>query len=146
MVEIRRATEVDMDGIKDVYEKAFLDREGMLMYYPNFEEYVRNCIKHDLSYVAINNGRLCGMIFAYEVPDIEWGKIVYVEVFAVLPELQKKGIGTALMKQLEESVQKKGYMEVSLRTACYLDAYEIYKKMGFKDMRSDKRFMTLKIK
>ena len=36
-------------------------------------------------------------------------------------------------------------MELSLRTACYLNVYEIYKKFGFRDMRSDRRFMVMKI-
>lgn len=144
-MEIRHAVEADIDGIKKIYEKAFYDKEGILMYYPNFTEYVMNCIKHTLSYVAISDGLLCGMIFAYEVPDIEWGKTVHIEVFAVLPNYQKMGIGTALMKHLKENAQEKGYIELSLRTACYLDAYEIYKKIGFRDMRSDRRFMVMKI-
>ena len=97
-MEIRHAVEADIDGIKKIYEKAFYDKEGILMYYPNFTEYVMNCIKHALSYVEISDGLLCGMIFSYEVPDIEWGKTVHIEVFAVLPNYQKMGIGTALMK------------------------------------------------
>ena len=145
MVEIRRAIEADMDGVKEIYEKAFYEYEGILMYYPKFTEYVMNCIKHDLSYVAISEGVLCGMIFGYEVPDIECGETVHIEIFAVLPNYQKMGIGTALMKRLKESAKEKGYMELSLRTACYLDAYEIYKKFGFRDMRSDRRFMVMKI-
>ncbi len=144
-MEITHAVEADIDGIKKIYEKAFYDKEGILMYYPNFTEYVMNCIKHALSYVEISDGLLCGMIFSYEVPDIEWGKTVHIEVFAVLPNYQKMGIGTALMKHLKESAQEKGYMELSLRTACYLNVYEIYKKFGFRDMRSDRRFMVMKI-
>lgn len=144
-MQIRHAVEKDLESIKVIYEKAFYGMDGILMYYPNFSEYVRNCINLGVSYVAVVEDKVCGMSFAYEVPDIECGKSLYIDILAVLPEYQKRGIGKALLNHLKKVAKEEGYMELSLRTACYLDAYEIYKKIGFKDMKSDRRFMVLKL-
>lgn len=86
---------------------------------------------------------VCGVLFAYEVPDLMFGEILYIELLAVLPEYQKKGIGTKLLNQVRVDANNAGFQEITLRTACYLDAYEIYKKYGFKDTKTDRRYMSL---
>ena len=89
---------------------------------------------------------VCGVLLAYEKPDIEWGKVLYIELLAVLPEYQKKGIGTELLNKIRKDAANSGYVELALRTGCYLDAYHMYTKYGFRDTRSDRRYMILNLK
>ena len=84
-----------------------------------------------------------GVVLAYEIPDMKFGKELYVELLAVIPSMQGKGYGKALMKNVLEMARNKGVRSTSVRTACYIDAYGIYKKMGYRDMRSDSRFMSV---
>lgn len=143
---VRGVTASDIVDIKKIYEQAFNRMEGLIdEYYPKFQQYVDFCSRQKFSYVAIKDGVLCGVLLACEKPDIEWGKVLYIELLAVLPEYQKKGIGTNLLNKLREDAVNSGFVELSLRTGCYLDAYQIYKKYGFRDTRSDRRYMILNI-
>ncbi len=147
MSVVRTMINSDVEDVKKIYEQAFYKTEGLLNeYYPKFEDYVDFCIKQNYSYVAIMEDNVCGALLAYEKPDIEWGKSLYIELLAVLPEYQKKGIGTELLNKIRDDAANSGYVELSLRTGCYLDAYHIYKKYGFRDTRSDRRYMILNIK
>lgn len=145
-IVIRRVTEADIESIKIIYEKAFDRHEGVLKYYLGFSEYVSFCIQQNYSYMAINNGAPCGVLLSYMKPDMSEGKSLYVELLAVMPEYQKKGIGTRLLNTVKEAAQSGGFSELSLRTACYMDSYLIYRKYGFKDTRDDHRYMVMNIK
>ncbi len=143
---IRNATGLDTDDIKKIYECAFYGIEGIVERFSKFEEYVEFCLKQKFAYVAIEDDIVCGVLLAYEVPDMMFGKILYVELLAVLPEYQKRGIGTELLNTLRMDAGNAGYQEITLRTCCYMNAYEIYKKYGFKDMKMDRRYMSFILK
>lgn len=146
MCIVRGVLESDIESIKKIYEQAFNRMEGLIdEYYPKFKEYVDFCAIQKFSYVALKDDVICGVLLACEKPDIEWGKVLYIELLAVLPEFQKKGIGTKLLHKLREDAVNSDFMELSLRTGCYLDAYQIYIKYGFRDTRSDRRYMILNI-
>ena len=40
-----------------------------------------------------NNLKVYGVIIGYEKPDIYYGKSLYIDIIAILPEEQKKGYG-----------------------------------------------------
>lgn len=143
MCTIRKATNTDIDAIKKIYEWAFCGMEGLIQKHFKFEKYVEFFLRHKFAYVAVEEDVVCGVLFAYEVPDLMFGEILYIELLAVLPEYQKKGIGTQLLNQVRVDANNAGFQEITLRTACYLDAYEIYKKYGFKDTKTDRRYMSL---
>lgn len=137
----------DLENIKKVYEKAFDRSEGILnCYYKGFSEYVDFCARQNYAYVALDEEIVCGILLAYEKPDIFYGKGVYIELLAILPEYQKKGYGTELLNRVKEDAEKNGVCELSLRTGYYMDAYQIYKKYGFKDSQDEHRYMVLNIK
>lgn len=146
MVEIRRANSTDIESIKTIYEKAFDKREGILRYYLGFSEYVEFCIKQNYSYIAFMENVVCGVLLAYVKPDVFDGKIVYIELLAVLPEYQKRGIGMELLNRVKADAQINEFSELSLRTGCYMDSYQIYKNYGFKDTRDDQRYMVMSIR
>lgn len=147
MRKIRKVIDSDLESIKTVYEKAFDRSEGILnCYYKGFSEYVDFCAKQNYAYVALDEEVVCGILLAYEKPDTFYGKVVYIELLAVLPEYQKKGFGTGLLNKVKEDAQSNGICELSLRTGYYMDAYQIYKKYGFRDTEDDHRYMVLNIK
>lgn len=147
MLEIRKIDiNTDVDKLKLIYEKTFERPEGVLNYfYKGFTDYINFSVKQGYAYIAILDGYECGYILAYRKPDMMYGEELYIELLIVLPEYQRKGIGTALLNQIREQAQKEGIEEMALRTGCYMDAYEIYKKYGFKDSRDDQRFMVMHI-
>lgn len=146
MREIRKVTIDDLESIKTIYEKAFDRTEGVLKYYAGFSEYVQFCMKQNYAYLAVEDNTVCGVLLAYEIPDMLFGKSVYIELLAVLPEYQKKGIGTELLNAIKTITQDKGVKELSLRTCCYLDSYQMYRNYGFIDTRDDHRFMVMNIR
>lgn len=147
MLEIRKIDiNTDVDSLKLIYEKTFERPEGVLScFYKGFGDYINFSVKQGYAYIAIFDGYECGYILAYRKPDMMYGEELCIELLVVLPEYQRKGIGTALLNQIKEQAQKEGIKEIALRTGCYMDAYEIYKKYGFKDSRDDQRFMVMHI-
>lgn len=147
MVEIRKIDlKNDIEVLKKIYEKTFDRHEGILNhYYPGFTDYINFCVRQGYAYIAIFDGYECGYILAYEKPDMMLGKELYIELLIILPEYQRKGIGTKLLDRIKEQAKVNGFKELALRTGCYMDAYEIYKKYGFRDTRDDQRFMVMTI-
>jgi len=146
MREIRSVVSTDLESIKLIYEKAFDRSEGVLKYYQGFSEYVEFCIKQRYAYVAVEEDTVCGVLLAYVIPDMLAGNVVYIELLAVMPEYQRKGFGTELLNKVKEDAQNNGIVELSLRTGCYMDSYQIYKNYGFRDTRDDHRYMVMNIK
>jgi ribosomal protein S18 acetylase RimI-like enzyme len=141
-MNIREVTEQDIGSIGKVYAKAFAHNEKILNYYTGFDQYVIFCMEQAYAYVAENDEGICGVILAYEKPDIFEGKNVYIELLAILPEYQSKGYGKALIDKIESVAAGNGIKELSLRTACYMDAFHIYHHLGFLDTRDDQRYMV----
>lgn len=146
-MEIRKiVVNSDIEKIKAIYEKTFEIREGILSnYYYGFSNYIDFCVKQNYAYIAILDGCECGYILAYQKPDMMLGVELYIELLVVLPEYQRKGIGRKLLDKLKKQAKEEGIKEMALRTGCYMDAYEIYKKYGFQDTRDDQRFMIMNI-
>jgi ribosomal protein S18 acetylase RimI-like enzyme len=141
-MNIREVTEQDIGSIGKIYAKAFAHNEKILSYYKGFDQYVVFCMKQAYAYVAENDSGICGVILAYEKPDIFEGKNVYIELLAILPEHQNKGYGKALIDKIENVAAENGIKELSLRTACYMDAFHVYHHLGFMDTRDDQRYMV----
>lgn len=146
MREIRNVVSSDLESIKLIYEKAFDRSEGVLKYYKGFSEYVEFCIKQRYAYVAVEEDTVCGVLLAYVIPDMLAGNVVYIELLAVMPGYQRKGFGTELLNKVKEDARNNGIVELSLRTGCYMDSYQIYKNYGFRDTRDDHRYMVMNIK
>lgn len=63
-----------------------------------------------------------------------WNKNeIFVEEFFVSPELQRKGYGTALLKEVESYIKEKGLAGFTLLTGRYTPASSFYRKNGFCD-------------
>lgn len=124
MIKIRRVYfDRDIEKIKMLYEKSFEVNKGILdHFYFGFREYINFCVKQNYAYMAIFNECECGYIMAYKKPDMMFGEELYIELLVVLPEYQRKGIGTKLLEKVKAQAQKEGIKELALRTGCYMGA------------------------
>ncbi len=145
-MQIRSIEESDIDIIGTIYEKAFEHSEGVIKYYQGFSEYVNFCIKQGYAFAAEEKGIVRGVILGYETPSMFFGKVAYIEFLAVTPEYQGKGYGKMLIQKFEEAAIQNEIQELSLRTACYRNAFHIYHHLGFIDTRDDARYMIRNIK
>lgn len=144
---IRLAVKDDYDKIVRLYEKAFEYREGIVAkYYTGFNEYLSFFVNRNNAFIVEEDDTICGAVLVYETPEMFCGRSLYIELLAVLPDYQNKGVGRALIEYVCDEAHRKGITEVSIRTACYKDAYLIYRHMGFRDSQSDCRFLTMNLK
>lgn len=85
-----------------------------------------------VGYVLVEDGVLVGAIYAHE--KVWWNNSeVFVEEMFVKPDLQRKGYGTMLLKQVEGYVKDKGLAGITLSTNKYAPAPKFYQKNGFTD-------------
>jgi GNAT superfamily N-acetyltransferase len=138
---IRKITSDDIETVGNIYLKAFDHYEGILKYFEGFNQYVSFFIKQGYSFCSVDEDICCGVGMAYETPDMYSGKTIYVDLLAVLPEYQNKGIGKSLLHSIEVEAAKQGIHKIAIRTACYIPAYLIYNHLNFKDFGGESRYM-----
>lgn len=144
---IRLATKDDYDKIGGLYEKAFDYGEGFVKYYyKGFDEYLSFFVDKNNAFVLEEDDTVCGAALVYETPDMHCGCSLYIELLAILPDYQKKGMGRALIEYVCDEARRREITEVSIRTVCYKDAYLVYRHMGFRDSQGDCRFLTMNLK
>lgn len=143
---IKALTDREITYIKNVYAKAFDVSKEVFEFYPHFNEYVKFSIDQGYAFATYNEANeIIGFITGYVIPDMAFGKTIYIELLAVIPEEQNRGFGKALLSEMESAALKNGIKEMALRTACYMNSYIIYRHLGFIDQRSDSRYLTKKI-
>ncbi|MCX8019563.1 MAG: GNAT family N-acetyltransferase [Chitinophagaceae bacterium] len=75
-------------------------------------------------------------------------KILELHVLAVHPELQGKGIGSSLLKMINDYMMKEGYKGLVFFVECNSAAYSFYRKAGCIDLNyftvSDMKFFWMK--
>lgn len=114
---IKLMTINDIPRVKDIFSLSFDKSQRLMEYYKGFEEYIDFSIKQGYAFVICNDvNEIIGFINGYEIPDMMYGKTLYIENIAVIPCEQRKGYGKALMNQIEKTAKSKGIREISLRT------------------------------
>lgn len=98
------------------------------------------------SQIAFYRGRVVGYLIVYQRDD----KVI-VSRFAVLPELQRKGIGVAieLIRKANEAVLQDGVTHVETSVYCENPIINLYTKLGFRQIgleeRDGKRFYKMRL-
>ncbi len=93
----------DLDTIILIYEKSFDKFERIINeHYQGFPNYVKFCENQGYSYMAFIDDEPCGELLAYKAPDMMYGEEIYIELLVVLPEHQKKGVGTKLLNTVKK--------------------------------------------
>ncbi|WP_192250087.1 GNAT family N-acetyltransferase [Mesorhizobium silamurunense] len=115
---IRRAFAY-MDGLIDPPSSAhLLTPEGL-----------RNKAAQETAFLAVENGRIVGCVFA-----LERAKDLYVGKLAVEPGLQGRGIGGRLMQAVEDFARRRGKHAVELQTRIELTAnHAAFARLGFRE-------------
>ncbi len=85
-----------------------------------------------VGFVIEENGKTIGALFAHE--KIWWNNSeLYIDEMFVLPEMQRGGYGSTLIKAAEEYAQQHSLAGLTLCTNKYAPAPKFYKKNGFSD-------------
>ncbi|WP_217575187.1 GNAT family N-acetyltransferase [Mesorhizobium sp. GbtcB19] len=85
--------------------------------------------KREAGFLAIENGRIVGCVFA-----LERARDFYVGKLAVEPGLQGQGIGTRLMQAVEDLARQRGKDAIELQTRIELTAnHAAFARLGFRE-------------
>ncbi|RWE68568.1 MAG: GNAT family N-acetyltransferase [Mesorhizobium sp.] len=115
---IRRAFAY-MDGVIDPPSSAHLLSAGSLA----------GKAKKEMGFVAVENGRIVGCVFA-----LERARDFYVGKLAVEPALQDQGVGARLMQAVEDLARARGKDAIELQTRIELTAnHAAFARLGFRE-------------
>lgn len=152
-VEIREATIEDAQGLIDAAKKYLRDSDYLLSY----EEEFTNTLEQEISWIKSmdnNNGLLLVSVYegdilsTFSLHSRQLKKIYHTAeiAIAILKEWQGVGLGTALFYSAIAWCKKKTSLEI-----LYLDvfaenvsAYQLYKKIGFKEDGRRKNYYKTK--
>ncbi len=102
---------------------------------------IRYAIKRQDGIVAVDR-KVVGFV-TYRT----WKNTALMTWIAVSPEKRKKGIGAALVKEMERLMKKKGLTKIQVSTLArtvrykpYQETRKFYEETGFKSARIDKNF------
>jgi GNAT superfamily N-acetyltransferase len=131
-VMVRRAVPEDAPVIASMLHASFV--EFRLLYTP--EGFAATAVTAEEVLVRLSEGpvwvtrwedSLCGTVAA-----VARGSALYVRGMAVLPTVRGKGVGEALLKEVEAFAVGHGYGALLLTTTPFLDsAFRLYERFGF---------------
>ena len=85
-----------------------------------------------IGYVITEDDAVIGAVFAHE--KIWWNNSeVFIEEMFVRPDRQGQGLGSALLRAIEDYVRAHGLAGMTLSTNRYAPAPAFYRKNGFSD-------------
>lgn len=85
--------------------------------------------RRETGFLAVENGRMAGCVFA-----LERSRDFYVGKLAVEPDLQGQGIGTRLMRAVEDLARERGKDAIELQTRVELTAnHAAFARLGFRE-------------
>lgn len=85
-----------------------------------------------VGFIAEEGGAILGAVFAHE--KVWWsGSEVFIEEMFVHPAHQGRGIGSALLREVEAYVRRHSLQGMTLSTNRYAPAPHFYRKNGFSD-------------
>ena len=141
---IRPSVDTDSEALK-----SWLGEKGILAYFPMCNEMeVDDSIRLWMSfapkgaaYTYEKGGEVAGMAVIYLQP---FAKLKHQALFAIIvsPKYRGQGIGTELLHHLEKSAAEDHGIEL-LHLEVYEDnpAYNLYKRLGFKEYTKQERFL-----
>ena len=95
-----------------------------------------------LGYEDSTNHDLLGYVHAEVYESLYSNAGFNILALAVLPQMQGKGIGKALLKGLEQETEKRGYQFIRLNSADHrIGAHAFYEQVGYTCDKLQKRFI-----
>jgi ribosomal protein S18 acetylase RimI-like enzyme len=137
---IREMEPAEYPLLNDFLYQAIFIPEGMqpppyeIIFQPELQVYTQNfgTSPHDRALAAAADGRIVGAVWVRIMHD--YGHIdADTPSFAIAldPEYRGQGIGTALMREMLETLRKAGYRQASLSVQKANYAERMYRKLGF---------------
>jgi ribosomal protein S18 acetylase RimI-like enzyme len=131
-IQVRRAVRTDASQIASVLYESFLEFKPN--YTPEafaatilYTETIRDRMREGTTWVALQNGLVVGTVSAVAQKDA-----LYVRSMAVSPQARGHGIGTLLLKQVENFAREEGFTVLTLSTTPFLlRAIRLYERFGF---------------
>ena len=95
-----------------------------------------------LGYEDSTNHALLGYVHAEVYESLYSNAGFNILALAVIPQMQGKGIGKALLKGLEQETEKRGYKFIRLNSAEHrIGAHAFYEQVGYTCDKLQKRFI-----
>ena len=95
-----------------------------------------------LGYEDSTNHALLGYVHAEVYESLYSNAGFNILALAVIPQMQGKGIGKALLKGLEQETEKRGYKFIRLNSADHrIGAHAFYEQVGYTCDKLQKRFI-----
>jgi ribosomal-protein-alanine N-acetyltransferase len=123
IIKVRSAKPYDMSTVLDIEKFCFPDPYPMSL----------------LSRLYINNpegflvAEVDGKVVGYLIGTLRWGASGHVMAIGVYPEYRKRGVGTALMVQILDTLRMRGARSVRLEVRKSNDVAQLfYQKLGFR--------------
>ncbi len=123
--KIRYIREEDLSAVYEIEKRSFLEPNDFLT--------LVNYLKNSIFLVAENEDEeIIGFIVG-QIRYIQISKYGHVMSIAVDSEFRRRGIGTALMKELTKKFNEKNIHQIKLEVrVSNIPALNLYKKLGFK--------------
>jgi GNAT superfamily N-acetyltransferase len=135
---IRLATAADAEGIAQL--------AGQLGYPATAEETIQrlrvvNRHSQQAVYVAEANGREAGWVHVFVRPSLTTEPSAEVAALVVDEHYRSRGIGQALMAEVERWAKEQGCITVRLRSnVARLRAHAFYERLGYETLKTSKTF------
>ena len=139
-VEFLGINSVSKETLFEIFEKCFTN--GDAEFYKNLKntekrEFFENelgfpkVLEQPESHLVKFNGKIVGYTLA-----MQYGKKnIQISCMCVLPEFQNKGIGQAMLSQVELIARNRKNISLTLGTEDTMKAYQLYLKYGFKETK-----------
>ncbi|EGC02910.1 GNAT family N-acetyltransferase [Ruminococcus albus] len=133
-VILREMTKYDIEKCTQIGFSAFGTSAVMQSLY-HYESYFKGFIESRERYAFCieTNGKTAGFMTVQEIPSLMGGITIYIDDIAVEKKCQRKGIGTAAIKQLFAMFPDEN-VNFMLKTMPDIPAYKLYDRLGFMDM------------
>jgi ribosomal protein S18 acetylase RimI-like enzyme len=125
---LRPATNADIDFLRNTFAVAY--EQVMLRQFGSWNEHDQQIsfdrvIADEPIQIITVEGKPCGFLQIDELPNEIW-----IDEVVLLPEAQGKGIGSTLVRQVQETAQQR-QLPVKLNVLHANPAIELYRRLGF---------------
>jgi len=134
MLKIREIKESDRALMADFWNSLLPDTFQWWHHYESVDDIFR---EQSHKIIGLKNGKI--VVYGYLVPDDDFPDTPALGI-VILDSEQRTGIGTLMMKKLEERGEAQGYKNIFLTTFTdNIPAFSFYKKLGYETREIVKR-------
>lgn len=140
-ISIRPLKKSDIDHISKVFMETF-NSSGENWNIQASKKHVNDYLTGNSQWGAYYNTKLIGILLAVETA-IEDKTMLFIDTVAVLPEYQKKEVGTKLWNEMGKYIKENDLNGIRLLANKDFKSYSWYKKLGFMESGWIELYKTL---